>query len=90
MEIQVERNVNSTLELVDFDNLTFGRVFSDHMFIADYQEGAWRSARIVPYGSIQIEPSLCSLHYGQAIFEGLKAFRSADGNHWGHAFRSRE
>jgi branched-chain amino acid aminotransferase len=79
LEIPVEGNANSTLDRVDFDNLTFGRVFSDHMFMSEYREGAWRSAKIVPYGSIQVEPSLCSLHYGQAIFEGLKAFRSADG-----------
>ena len=69
----------SRLEQVDFDNLGFGRIFSDHMFMADYRNGAWLSPRIVPYGNIEIPPSLCSLHYGQAIFEGLKAFRSRNG-----------
>jgi len=69
----------SRLEQVDFDNLGFGRIFSDHMFMADYRNGAWQSMRITPYGNIEIPPSLCSLHYGQAIFEGLKAFRTLDG-----------
>ncbi len=69
----------SRLEHVGFDNLGFGQIFSDHMFMADYRNGAWLSPRIVPYGNIEIPPSLCSLHYGQAIFEGLKAFRTRDG-----------
>ena len=69
----------SRLEQVDFDNLGFGRIFSDHMFMADYRNGAWQSMRITPYGNIEVPPSLCSLHYGQAIFEGLKAFRTLDG-----------
>ena len=77
--MEIVRSSHSRLRSVDFDNLVFGKVFSDHMFIADYREGTWTSPRIVPYGKIEIEPSMCSLHYGQAIFEGLKAFRSKDG-----------
>jgi branched-chain amino acid aminotransferase len=77
--MEVVRAAQSRLEQVDFDNLAFGRFFSDHMFMADYRRGAWQSPRIVPFGPIEISPSLSSLHYGQAVFEGLKAFRSEDG-----------
>lgn len=57
----------------------FGTVFSDHMLVADYADGAWRQAKIVPYGPISFSPSMSALHYGQAIFEGFKAHRTADG-----------
>jgi len=76
--MEIMRASQSRLGSVDFDNLVFGKVFSDHMFVADYRDGAWTAPKIVPYGNIEIAPSLCSLHYGQAIFEGLKAFRSKD------------
>ena len=70
---------HSRLSDIDFDQLPFGRVFSDHMFVIDYQDGAWRDARIVPYGPMSIEPSNMALHYGQAVFEGMKATKTADG-----------
>jgi len=61
------------------DHLGFGNLFSDHMFILDYTEGkGWHDARIVPYGPIPYEPSLMTFHYGQSIFEGLKAYRTKD------------
>lgn len=60
--------------------LGFGQIFTDHMFIMDYEEGkGWIDARIVPYGPIAMEPSAMVLHYGQAIFEGLKAYKSPAG-----------
>jgi branched-chain amino acid aminotransferase len=55
-------------------NLNFGEVFTDHMLIIDYKNGKWQEPQIVPYGEMSIFPSLCTLHYGQAIFEGIKAF----------------
>lgn len=59
------------------ENLAFGNIFSDHMFIMDYTEGkGWHDARIVPYSSISYEPSIMVFHYGQAIFEGLKAYKT--------------
>lgn len=62
------------------DSLGFGNVFSDHMFILDYTEGkGWHDARIVPYGALPFEPSMMTFHYGQSIFEGLKAYRTAAG-----------
>jgi branched-chain amino acid aminotransferase len=61
------------------DHLGFGNIFSDHMFILDYTEGkGWHDARIVPYGPIPYEPSLMTFHYGQSIFEGLKAYRTGN------------
>ncbi len=61
------------------DKLGFGRYFTDHMFVMDYEEGAWCNARIVPYAPLQIEPSASVFHYAQAVFEGMKAFRTEDG-----------
>ena len=77
--LTVHKVAQSRLNKVDFDNLGFGNVFSDHMFTLDYSEGHWHSPQIVPYGPIQLEPGTASLHYGQSIFEGLKAFRGSDG-----------
>lgn len=63
------------------DALGFGKHFTDHMFVMDYTEGkGWHDPEIVPYGSISIDPSCMVLHYGQAIFEGLKAYKAADGS----------
>lgn len=60
--------------------LVFGKSMTDHMFIADYDEGqGWHDPRIVPYGPLQIDPAAKVLHYAEEIFEGLKAYRTADG-----------
>jgi branched-chain amino acid aminotransferase len=64
---------------IDYGNLGFGRFFSDHVFVVDYADGAWGEPRIEPYGPMDIEPANCTLHYGQTIFEGMKAYRSAKG-----------
>ena len=69
----------SRLNDVDFDNLAFGRVFSDHMFVMDYVDGKWQRGEISAYGPMTFSPAMMSLHYGQAIFEGMKAFRQPDG-----------
>jgi branched-chain amino acid aminotransferase len=62
------------------DALSFGKVLTDHMFLMDYTEGkGWHDPRIVPYGPIAMDPATAVLHYGQAIFDGLKAFRGTDG-----------
>lgn len=75
-QIEVTRVSESRLPQVDFDNLPFGRIFSDHMFIAKYEEGSWKSAEIVPYGNLSLSPATSMIHYGQSIFEGLKAFKN--------------
>ena len=62
------------------ESLSFGKVLTDHMFLMDYAEGqGWHAPRIVPYGPISMDPATTVLHYGQAIFDGLKAFRGEDG-----------
>ena len=64
----------------DEDNLAFGKIFTDHMFIMDYEEGkGWYDPRIVPFGPIEVLPSLSTFHYGQAVFEGMKAYKNPDG-----------
>ncbi|MCY4283928.1 MAG: branched-chain amino acid aminotransferase [Thiotrichales bacterium] len=78
-DITFERVPRSRREDVDFDNLGFGNVFSDHMFSMEWEDGAWRHPRIIPYGPIAMEPCNATLHYGQSVFEGMKAFRGADG-----------
>ena len=79
MEIRIEQTSDSKLKDFDFESLGFGEVFSDHMFTLQYSDGCWNSPRILPFGTIQVSPSICTLHYGQAVFEGLKAFYTKDG-----------
>lgn len=73
-KINIKPTENSKLHEIDFDNLVFGRKFSDHMFVMEYEDGSWGEPHIKPYGPIQMSPALNTLHYGQAIFEGMKAF----------------
>jgi branched-chain amino acid aminotransferase len=70
---------SSRLAEVDFQNLTFGKVFSDHMFVMDYADGTWQRGEISSFGPMTFSPAMMSLHYGQAIFEGMKAFRQPTG-----------
>lgn len=71
--IEVKKTGKSKLAEVDFNNLAFGKTFSDHMFTADYRDGEWKNLSIVPFGHIPMHPAMSSIHYGQSIFEGLKA-----------------
>ena len=64
---------------IDFENLDFGSVFSDHMFSCSYVDGKWDEGMIEPYNPILIDPSARSLHYGQACFEGMKAYKDKNG-----------
>ncbi|MDZ7771344.1 MAG: branched-chain amino acid aminotransferase [Balneolaceae bacterium] len=72
------RTQQSRLPEVDLENPGFGRIFSDHMLEVEYQGDAWQEGTIKPYGPIQIEPSLNTLHYGQSVFEGTKAYYAGD------------
>ena len=72
----------SRIKSVDFDELSFGTIFSDHMFVCDYADGAWGEPEIIPYAPIQLDPSASALHYGQAIFEGMKAYKDEHGDVW--------
>lgn len=77
--IKITKTTNSNFDKIDFNNLAFGKDFSDHMFIADYSDGEWRDARIVPFQNFSFHPATSFIHYGQAIFEGLKASKNAKG-----------
>lgn len=77
--IPVEKIQNSRIDQVDFNNLKFGQILSDHMLVADYIDGKWQNVKICPYGDLTLSPAISALHYGQAIFEGIKAFKFADG-----------
>jgi branched-chain amino acid aminotransferase len=79
MKITITPTDNSKISEIDFENLQFGREFSDHMAELHYKDGEWQSAEIKPYGPISFEPSMMALHYGQAIFEGMKAYFGGDG-----------
>jgi len=80
MDILVRKAEQSKLQDLNFENLVFGRYFSDHMLEADYENGEWKNVEIKPYQPLLLSPSVVALHYGQAIFEGIKAFRDAEGN----------
>lgn len=79
LDIKITKTSKSRLEETDFSHLPFGKVFSDHMFVADYEDGEWKNLQIVPYGELSFSPAMSVLHYGQAFFEGLKAYKHADG-----------
>ena len=80
MEIKVTRAAQLK-EKPDSSKLVFGKCMTDHMFIIDYDEGqGWHDARIIPYGPLMIDPAAKVLHYAEEIFEGLKAYRTADGS----------
>jgi len=78
--MNVSQLESSRIHEVDFDNLSFGTVFTDHMFFCQYRHGSWQKPEIRPYGPIEVTPALHTLHYGQALFEGQKAYRQADGS----------
>ncbi len=76
--IRIQKSENSKIDQVDFDNLAFGSVFSDHMLVCDYKNGSWETPTIVPYGPLSLEPAAKIFHYGQSIFEGMKAYKDND------------
>src|SRR5690606_11853268 len=81
-DISIERAKTSKIGEVDFDNLSFGSVFTDHMLVSDYREGRWDTPKIVPYQPIVLDPSAKIFHYGQSIFEGMKAYKDVNGKLW--------
>jgi branched-chain amino acid aminotransferase len=80
LEVTYELKTESNIASVDFDHIQFGRVFADHMFLAEYDGQHWGNCRIVPYGPLSLSPATSALHYGQAIFEGMKAFKDTAGH----------
>ncbi len=82
LPIEIKQIKSSKIDQVDFDNLIFGNVFTDHMLSCDYVDGKWQNPVIEPYGTITISPGARVFHYGQAIFEGMKAYRDEEDNVW--------
>ncbi len=79
MEIPVVTTAHSRLREVNWKQAEFGKYVSDHMFICQYKNGNWQEPRIVPFQDISLSPTALALHYGQSVFEGMKAFRMVDG-----------
>lgn len=79
MEIKITRTQNPSAK-PDAKKLGFGKIFTDHMFICEYtKENGWHNARIQPFGNLSLSPASAVFHYGQEMFEGLKAYRTGDG-----------
>jgi branched-chain amino acid aminotransferase len=79
MQLEITKIDQSRINSVDWDNLPFGKVFSDHMLIMDYKDGAWQKPSIQPFENLSLTPATSVLHYGQTIFEGMKAYKNKEG-----------
>jgi branched-chain amino acid aminotransferase len=79
ISIKITKTTHSRINTCDFNNIQFGTVFSDHMFVVDYEDGNWINPEILPFGPLSLSPSTFALHYGQAIFEGMKAYKNTNG-----------
>lgn len=79
LNIDISKTANSRIKEVDFTNIPFGKVYSDHMFVADFEGGQWKNFRIKPYAPLQLSPANATLHYGQSVFEGMKAYKNEAG-----------
>lgn len=82
IEIDINKSSTSKIDSIDFENLAFGNVFTDHMLICDFKEGSWQKPLIKPYEPFLIDPSAKVFHYGQAIFEGMKAYKDDHDDVW--------
>jgi branched-chain amino acid aminotransferase len=80
--IIINRAESSKINAVDFENLVFGNIFTDHMLVCDFRNGAWETPEIKPYAPFLIDPSSKIFHYGQAIFEGMKAYKDEQDDVW--------
>ena len=76
----IQKVTKSRLETLDKDKLSFGSGFADHMVICEYENGKWGEPRLVPYGPLEFTPAMMGVHYGQACFEGMKAYKDKDDN----------
>jgi branched-chain amino acid aminotransferase len=77
--INITKVEHSKLNDINLENIPFGKFFTDHMLEVDYEDGEWKNAEIKPYQPLLLDPSLAALHYGQAIFEGIKAYKNEAG-----------
>lgn len=79
LQIDITKIQESKIAKTDFENLVFGKTISDHMFVADYINGEWTDLRIEPYAPLALNPANATLHYGQSVFEGMKAYKNEEG-----------
>jgi len=77
--LNITKIEKSKINDIDFDTLVFGKQFTDHMFVCDFENGSWQTPEIIPYQPLTIEPSARVFHYGQAVFEGMKAYKDEKG-----------
>src|SRR5687768_15493510 len=77
--IPVRKTTQSKLGEVNWEELEFGKHTSDHILVCDYADGNWGQAQVVPFTNLSLNPLTLALHYGQTVFEGMKAFRMEDG-----------
>jgi branched-chain amino acid aminotransferase len=78
-DLSIQRTRHSRASTVDFSNLPFGTIFSDHMLVAEFRNGSWSAPNIQPFGPLSLPPNISALQYGVSVFEGLKAHRSPSG-----------
>lgn len=79
LNITVRKTTNSRIHPLHKDNIVFGKEYADHMLVCDFKNGSWQTPEIVPFENYSLSPATSFIHYGQAIFEGIKAYRHADG-----------
>src|SRR5690606_12869609 len=77
--INIAKTPQSRISELDYNNIEFGKIFADHMFVVDFENGEWQTPQIVPYGNLSLSPATSAIHYGQAIFEGMKAYKNEAG-----------
>jgi branched-chain amino acid aminotransferase len=80
LDIQVTKTGKSKIDEIDFNNIPFGKHFTDHMLEVDYIDGEWKQVTIRPFQHLSLSPALAAIHYGQSIFEGIKAYKDREGN----------
>ena len=78
-EIKIQKSKTSGISEIDFSSIPFGKIFTDHMLVCDYRDGAWQSAEIMPFQNLSFSPATAAFHYGQEIFEGMKAYKDPKG-----------
>ncbi|MDO7171473.1 branched-chain amino acid aminotransferase [Mariniflexile sp. AS56] len=81
-DIEIIKSETTKINEVDFDNLAFGSVFSDHMLECNFKDGKWQAPKVIPYQAITLDPSAKIFHYGQSVFEGMKAYKDANEDVW--------
>lgn len=79
-QITLNKTKESRIKSFNPEKIEFGKVFSDHMIVIDYREGAWQQPQLVPFDKLSVSPALSAIHYGQSIFEGLKAYKNNQGD----------